>query len=90
MPERIIAPQQLGDDSEGDVSLRPASLSEFIGQEKLKESLSVFLKAAQQRHESIEKGARPFRRHGAYPQEHWLECLATRRRIQGLAQPGDS
>jgi len=54
MAERIIAPEQLGDDSEGEVSLRPATLSEFVGQEKLKESLSVFLKAAQQRHESID------------------------------------
>ena len=56
MAERIIAPEQLGtgDDPEGDVSLRPQTLSEFVGQEKLKESLSVFLEAAKQRHESID------------------------------------
>ncbi len=54
MPERIIAPQQLGDDPEGDVSLRPATLGDFTGQEKLKESLSVFLQAAKQRKEPID------------------------------------
>ncbi len=54
MPERIIAPEQLGDDSEGDVSLRPATLDEFVGQEKLKESLSVFLEAARKRREPID------------------------------------
>ena len=54
MAERIIAPEQLGDDNENDVRLRPASLADFIGQEKLKESLSVFLEAAKQRKESID------------------------------------
>jgi Holliday junction DNA helicase RuvB len=54
MAERIIAPQQLGDDSEGDISLRPSTLSDFTGQEKLKESLSVFLQAAKQRREPID------------------------------------
>jgi Holliday junction DNA helicase RuvB len=54
MADRIIAPEQFGDDPEGDFTLRPATLEEFIGQEKLKESLSVFLQAARQRRESID------------------------------------
>ncbi len=54
MAERVIAPQQLGDDVEGDVGLRPESLADFTGQEKLKESLSVFLQAARQRKEPID------------------------------------
>lgn len=54
MAERIIAPQQLGDDPEGDLGLRPATLSDFTGQEKLKESLSIFLQAARQRQEPID------------------------------------
>jgi holliday junction DNA helicase RuvB len=54
MAERIIAPQQLGDDPEGDVSLRPETLADFTGQEKLKESLSIFLQAAKQRKEPID------------------------------------
>jgi Holliday junction DNA helicase RuvB len=43
---------------EGDVSLdqklRPQSLKEFVGQEQLKRSMSVFLLAAKQRSESLE------------------------------------
>ncbi len=37
-----------------DLSLRPKTLSEFIGQEKLKRNLSVFLKAALQRNEPLD------------------------------------
>ena len=54
MAERVIAPQQLGDDPEGDLSLRPDPLADFTGQEKLKESLSIFLQAARQRKEPID------------------------------------
>ena len=54
MNERIIAPEQFGDDPEQDLSLRPASLADFIGQEKLKESLGVFLQAARERKEPID------------------------------------
>ena len=54
MAERIIAPEQLGDDAEVEVSLRPATLDEFVGQTKLKESLGLFLKAARQRGEPVD------------------------------------
>jgi Holliday junction DNA helicase RuvB len=54
MTDRIIAPEQFGDDADQDVSLRPATLAEFVGQEKLKESLGVFLKAARARQEPID------------------------------------
>ena len=54
MAERIIAPEQFGDDGDQDVSLRPQTLSDFVGQEKLKESLSVFLQAARERKEPID------------------------------------
>ncbi len=37
-----------------ELSLRPRRLQEFIGQEKLKENLGVFLKAAQQRNEPLD------------------------------------
>lgn len=35
-------------------SLRPKSFNDFVGQEKLKENLSVFIKAAQQRGENLD------------------------------------
>ncbi|MDB5106279.1 MAG: Holliday junction helicase RuvB [Fibrobacteres bacterium] len=54
MADRIIAPEQFGDDQDQDLSLRPATLSDFVGQEKLKESLSVFLQAARDRKEPID------------------------------------
>src|SRR5687767_496327 len=54
MTDRIIAPEQFGDDADQDLSLRPATLSEFVGQEKLKESLGVFLQAAKERKEPID------------------------------------
>ncbi len=54
MTDRIIAPEQFGDDSEQDVSLRPERMSDFVGQAKLKESLGVFLQAARDRKEPID------------------------------------
>jgi len=54
MTDRIIAPEQFGDDQDQDTSLRPGTLADFIGQEKLKESLGVFLKAARDRNEPID------------------------------------
>jgi holliday junction DNA helicase RuvB len=54
MTDRIIAPEQFGDDADQDLSLRPATLAEFVGQEKLKESLGVFLQAARARKEPID------------------------------------
>ncbi len=54
MADRIIAPEQFGDDGDQELSLRPATLSDFVGQEKLKESLGVFLQAARERQEPID------------------------------------
>ena len=39
---------------EDESSLRPLTLSEFVGQEKLKEKLSIFIRAARQRGESLD------------------------------------
>ncbi len=49
-----IQPQEQGHDSVFDVQLRPQALDEYVGQEKIKGSLSVFLQAAQQRGDSLE------------------------------------
>ncbi len=51
---RIVAPEYIADDSETEVSLRPKTLSEYIGQDKVKENLSIYIKAALQRHESLD------------------------------------
>lgn len=50
----IVAPVATQEDESLDSTLRPSSLGDFIGQQQLKESLSVFLQAARQRNESLE------------------------------------
>ncbi len=53
MDERIIATnEQFGDDWQ--YSLRPRRLSEYIGQEKAKKNLSIFVKAALNRREALD------------------------------------
>ncbi len=51
---RLTSPEPSGEDRALDSALRPQSLSEFIGQAKIKELLSVFLTAARERGEPID------------------------------------
>lgn len=51
---RIVAPEYIADDSETEISLRPKTLDEYIGQDKVKENLSIYIKAALLRHESLD------------------------------------
>lgn len=52
--ERVIVPQALAEDVSVELSLRPKTLAEFIGQPTVKENLSVFLQAAKGRGEACE------------------------------------
>ena len=52
--KRIIDPKEQGGEESFDFSLRPKTLSEYIGQEKVKLNLEIAIKAAKQRKESIE------------------------------------
>ncbi len=52
--ERIVAPDMTGYDSDIEVSLRPKTLSDYIGQEKAKENLEVYIKAAMSRGEALD------------------------------------
>lgn len=52
--ERIIASEQKKEDAETESSLRPQKLEEYIGQTKVKEKLSIFIKAAQKRDEPLD------------------------------------
>lgn len=49
---RIVTPTSLGEDNE--MSLRPKTLSEYIGQTKVKENLKIFIEAAKKRGESLD------------------------------------
>jgi Holliday junction DNA helicase RuvB len=51
---RMIAPEYVPEDAEVENPLRPKVLSEYIGQDKVKENLSVFIEAAKQRKESLD------------------------------------
>lgn len=52
--DRIVAATPLDDDSQFDISLRPKSLGEFIGQSTLKENLSIAIEAARGRGEAMD------------------------------------
>ncbi len=52
--ERVIAPEYIPDDSEIETSLRPHALDEYIGQEKAKENLRIYIEAAKKRHEPLD------------------------------------
>ena len=54
MEERIISPQISEDDSTYDASLRPKTLGEYIGQEKAKNNLTVFIEAARGRNDALD------------------------------------
>ena len=51
---RMIAPEYVPEDAEVENPLRPKVLSEYIGQDKVKENLSIFIEAAKQRKESLD------------------------------------
>ncbi|NMA79810.1 MAG: Holliday junction branch migration DNA helicase RuvB [Clostridiales bacterium] len=52
--ERLVEPEHISDDNEIEFSLRPKTLSEYIGQDKVKENLSIFIEAAKRRDEPLD------------------------------------
>jgi Holliday junction DNA helicase RuvB len=52
--ERLVNPHTNDSEFETEYTLRPKTLSEYIGQEKVKENLSVFIKAAKTRGEELD------------------------------------
>ena len=51
---RIVAPEYSLEDESIDVSLRPKTLDEYIGQHKAKENLSIYIQAANLRKEALD------------------------------------
>ena len=51
--ERIVSSRQL-DSDDTEVSLRPRAMSDYIGQDKVKENLSIFIQAAKKRSEPLD------------------------------------
>jgi len=54
MAERIISPKKAIEELGLDVSLRPQSLHEFIGQDRVKENLRILIEAAKARDEALD------------------------------------
>lgn len=54
MEHRIVTGDKTDEDRGSELSLRPRRLSEFIGQNRIKESLSIFIEAARSRGEPLD------------------------------------
>ncbi|MGE5174127.1 MAG: Holliday junction branch migration DNA helicase RuvB [Betaproteobacteria bacterium] len=54
MPKRIIEPERNDDDVQLDRSLRPLRFADFVGQDRIKENLNVFIEAAKGRGEALD------------------------------------
>lgn len=52
--ERVVSAKESVSDKLLDQSLRPKTLEEYVGQEKIKKNLSIFIQAAQKRNEPVE------------------------------------
>jgi Holliday junction DNA helicase RuvB len=52
--ERMVSPEFISKDNETEFSLRPKYLRDYIGQDKVKENLSVYIEAAKRRNEPLD------------------------------------
>lgn len=52
--ERIISTNRLEGDSEAEFTIRPKTMDEYIGQDKVKESLKIYINAALERKEALD------------------------------------
>ncbi len=51
---RIVSPDYSYTDDTAELSLRPKTLDEYIGQDKAKDNLRIYITAAKQRHETLD------------------------------------
>jgi len=54
LAQRVTVPDRLEDEFEYDITLRPTKFDEFVGQEKIKENLKIFIQAAKKRGEPLD------------------------------------
>lgn len=54
MDERMVTGELQEDDSSVELSLRPTTLNQYIGQDKVKENLGIFIQAAKMRREPLD------------------------------------
>lgn len=51
---RIVMPDYSSEDADVEISLRPKTLNDYIGQEKVKSNLSIYIQAAKKRDENLD------------------------------------
>lgn len=51
---RIVSPEFTSSADDTEITLRPKTLSEYIGQEKVKDNLKIYIEAAKKRNESLD------------------------------------
>ena len=51
---RVISPEATQDDGDIEISLRPQNLHEYIGQDKVKEKIAIYIEAARKRGEPLD------------------------------------
>lgn len=51
---RIVSPEYSSTEDDTELSLRPKTLDDYIGQDKAKDNLNIYIKAARQRKESLD------------------------------------
>lgn len=54
MDERLVSGEAVFEDTESEYSLRPQTLKQYIGQEKIKHNLEIFIEAAKLREETLD------------------------------------
>ena len=54
LKDRVIMPEYSAQDGETEISLRPKTLNEYVGQQKAKENLKIYIDAARQRREPLD------------------------------------
>ena len=52
--ERIVSVREMPEDSEIEVTLRPKTMNEYVGQTKVKDNLNVYITAAKKRKEALD------------------------------------
>ncbi len=52
--DRIINPSELSDEEHFDRAIRPTTLQDYVGQEKVREQMEIFLSAAQKRKDALD------------------------------------
>ena len=67
MEKRVISTQLQEEDYKIESSLRPQRLEDYIGQEKIKSNMKVYIEAAKARQESLDSSMK----------EQWNESTAT-------------